>query len=1176
MRGYQVVRNDRTDRIKGGVLILIKNSLPYQEIIVDTENQAEIQGIQVIMGNQTLKIFNEYCPVDRSLSLGKIEIGETSCIVVGDFNSHSEAWGYSKSDRRGEEVEDWQIDKRLLLINDPSDPPTFYSRRWLTTSSPDLAFANEDIARKTTRTVLNQLGGSDHKPVLLQIDLNFKPKEQKCFPRWNYKKANWTDFSRKTDEAAVKINNKQEHINKKIKSFNDAILDAAKTSIPRGARKNYRPYWTEELQELEDKLSNARDDAENNPGIESNIALKEAHVMYKNKHAEEAKNSWIKKTESLNFDKDGRKLWKLTKALNDENSSVGEILLNQNDQIYTGKQAADLFVEEYAQISNLEVSEERDQEVIQELEGFQNQDAGEPTEMNSPFQMEELQAGISTLLLNKAPGPDQITNEMLINMGPQVKKKMLQLMNDSWRSGTVPEIWREATILPIHKKGKDKEKPTSYRPISLTSCVGKLMERLINNRLTWHLESKGHINAEQTGFRQNRSTEDQVTYISQAIEDSFQDKKHTLAVWIDLEKAFDKVWKNGLRLKLRKCGIDGRMYKWIDKYLSNRKARVKVKHHKSKIKEMKHGVPQGGVLSPTLFLIFIKDILEKMPKGVKGAMYADDLVLWCSEIKISTANFRLREALQQLERWTKDWVVKVNAGKTTYTVFTISTKEQKVNLVFNGLILKEDKTPVYLGVTFDPRLTWKEQLQKNKTKAKLRMSLMKKLAGTHWGANQNVLKKVYTGRIRPTLEYGMAATCTASQSQKEKRNKIQNQAMRIMTGAMCSTPISCLETITGLQSLEERCDIKVLTQDEKFKRLPNHPMNNITREPKERILKTSFLKESKKLREEDPILVDQTPEPLLQASSIPPWKEHSIKVITEIPGIESKNIQPEHVRKSVALDYLQNTYNQEIWTEVYTDGSATEATRDGGAGVYIKYNEREARHAYAAGKYASNYRAEAVAMTKAAEELTSNANEIKPNVLILTDALSVLEGLKNAKEKCLDPLHKALATLSSKAKVTLQWIPAHCGIPGNEIADVLAKEGSRLEQTDRGMSYQEVKTHVKRCSKNQWMARHKDYCKSDPYYKLSREDQIIIFRLRTGHNRMNAHLRRIHLVPTDLCQICGNAPMTTGHVLQECDALIQQRKALWPQETPVTTKLFGTLLDLQRTAKFLKDSNIII
>lgn len=104
-----------------------------------------------------------------------------------------------------------------------------------------------------------------------------------------------------------------------------------------------------------------------------------------------------------------------------------------------------------------------------------------------------------------------------------------------------------------------------------------------------------------------------------------------------------------------------------------------------------------------------------------------------------------------------------------------------------------------------------------------------------------------------------------------------------------------------------------------------------------------------------------------------------------------------------------------------------------------------------------------MALTKAAEELISCTTAIKPNILILTDALSVLEGLKNSKEKCLDLFHKALAKFPSKAKVTLQWIPAHCGIRRNEIADVLTKEGSRMEQTDRGTIYQEVKTYVKRC-----------------------------------------------------------------------------------------------------------------
>ncbi|KAK7108946.1 hypothetical protein V1264_013079 [Littorina saxatilis] len=114
-------------------------------------------------------------------------------------------------------------------------------------------------------------------------------------------------------------------------------------------------------------------------------------------------------------------------------------------------------------------------------------------------------------------------------------------------------------MIPIHKKGKDKKKPASYRPISLTSCTVKTLERMVNQRLLWYLETENILAPEQAGFRQFHSTEDQATYLSQEIEDAFQEQKVLFATWIDLQKAFDKVWTDGLLVKLQRCGIASNM-----------------------------------------------------------------------------------------------------------------------------------------------------------------------------------------------------------------------------------------------------------------------------------------------------------------------------------------------------------------------------------------------------------------------------------------------------------------------------------------------------------------------------------------------------------------------------------------------------------------------------------------
>ena len=183
--------------------------------------------------------------------------------------------------------------------------------------------------------------------------------------------------------------------------------------------------------------------------------------------------------------------------------------------------------------------------------------------------MEEVELAIWQLKCKKAPGPDGVTNDMIKNFGLLTKRTLLKLFNESWKSGTVPAMWKKATIIPIHKKGKDKKNQNSYRPISLLSCLGKLQEKVINRRL---LSFFNVLSQTQTGYRKHRSTEDQLALIAQEIENAFQERKKVVAVFFDLTKAFDKVWREGLLLNVLQSQVSGKMYKWIRCYLQDRSA----------------------------------------------------------------------------------------------------------------------------------------------------------------------------------------------------------------------------------------------------------------------------------------------------------------------------------------------------------------------------------------------------------------------------------------------------------------------------------------------------------------------------------------------------------------------------------------------------------------------------
>lgn len=1129
-------------------------------------DDSEFQVLSLRKNDLNLTLVNIYSPNDKALSLDKIPTEETNFLVVGDFNSHSQSWGYDHIDIRGEEVETWQDDNRLNLINQPEDPPTFYSRRWHTTSTPDLAFCTDDIHSHVQREVTEQLGGSDHRPVHLILDHTVSTSSS--LPRWNYKKADWPLFQSVSDDLCKDIRVEGRDINNIVRDFNKCILKSAQQSIPRGARKDYKPYWSDQLEELQTKLSEAREEAENNPSQEANNNLQHAKAKFLRHKLEAQRKSWRNKTASLNFERDSRRLWKLTKQLNDDlDKARGSVTLEENEELLMGKQAANVFAQNYRDVSDIPINRDRQREARREIRDRKTARVTSEC-MDTPLTLHELQVALRQLKTQKSPGPDGITNEMLTHLGNTAMCKLLYIYNYSWKQGQLPQIWKEATMIPVHKKGKDPKKAASYRPISLTSCVVKTMERIVNARLKWYLETNNLLASEQAGFRQFRSTEDQTTYLSQEVEDAFQEQKVVLTAWIDLQRAFDKVWTEGLQVKLMRNGVGGAMLKWINSYLFNRRARVSLSQANSRKFLLRHGVPQGGVLSPTLFLVFINDLVSELPKGVYAALYADDLVLWCKEEHASTATHRMQGAMDKLTAWAEDWCVTINKEKSSTTLFTLSTKQKAGKVMMAGTPLKEEDEATYLGVTFDKRQTWKPHISRVEGTARRKLAMMRKLAGTTWGANEQILKTIYQGTVRPTMEYSSPAWSTTAKTNQQVLDKVQNQALRIITGAIKSTPITFMEKITGIQPLQKRRQTKVLLQADKFKALPDHPMKaRLEGFTKNRLKRGSFVHEAKKLtREYASTLTTQTI-PLGRTDITNPIANDlsAIKVALAIPGLDVGKQENESIRRSLTLATIYSDYPLDSWTHVYTDGSATGAIKDGGAGILIKYpSGRKTAHHIATGKHCSNYRAEYEALVKAVYLIGDSEEEIT-SVVFLTDARSVLEALQNNNTPT---LAQAINKLGTSLNVALQWIPSHCGVPGNEEADKLAKIGAQQEQPDNRMTYREKATIIKALTKPRR--------EEDAYHLLSRQEQVVIVRLRSGHNRLNSHMyRKFKLVPSPNCP-CGEEEQTAEHILQRCKRYDQEREAKWPQGATILQKLYGDVDNLRQTTLFIADTGVIV
>ena len=243
------------------------------------------------------------------------------------------------------------------------------------------------------------------------------------------------------------------------------------------------------------------------------------------------------------------------------------------------------------------------------------------------------------------------------------------LINACLRLAYFPDQWKVAQIIMILKPGKDPDIVSSYRPISLLPIISKILERLFLNRLNKYITNRNLIPDHQFGFRNYHGTIEQVNRILSKIIEAVERKKYCSAVFLDVAQAFDKVWHDGLLFKLKNW-IPKNYYLFLRSYLSNRTFQTKIKDTTSNLYSVKAGVPQGSVLGPTLYLLFIAD-LPSSQDNITTATYADDTALLSINSSPILASQNLQEYMHKIQKWFQLWRIKINENKSTHVTFTL-------------------------------------------------------------------------------------------------------------------------------------------------------------------------------------------------------------------------------------------------------------------------------------------------------------------------------------------------------------------------------------------------------------------------------------------------------------------------------------------------------------------------
>ena len=771
-------------------------------------------------------------------------------------------------------------------------------------------------------------------------------------------------------------------------------------------------------------------------------------------------------------------------------------------------------------------------------------------EAEKDITMTEMLRAIRESSNGKAAGTDDIPYEMIKHLGPRAQDMLLDLYRKCWRGGGIPTAWRTACIKTLLKDEKDPKDPTSYRPISLTSCMGKILEKVVANRLIFVLEERGLLTGNQAGFRPGRSTVDQVLKLVQDASDNMHAQPsgtRTMSTFFDYSKAYDKVWRDGLLFKMLQLGIPFRFVRYTRHFLSSRWTTVSINNVNSKPFMLRNGLPQGSSISPLLFLIFINDIDVELDLETTASLFADDTSAWRADGKKRGSQRALMQTeVDKIIAWADKWKMEVNGSKTKAMTIASSAQDQKWDpkLRAGTVPIKLEQKYRFLGTTVPSDLRFKEQVEITTTKCRRRNRVLKCMKTKSWGNSLETQRMIYLVFCRTALEYNAPAWHPWISETKEKSlQRIQNDALRAVVGLTATCPIDYLHLEAGVEPLKLRLQKRSILLRERYRRLKSCDARRRLLEKKRKVRLTTRLGWRHMVQNIQPMnyRVEELRPPLA------PWRETKLQ-FEEVKMCKRKEEYTVQELKQMADESVGKIETEVI---IFTDGSTDGSQNKGGAGVYIKdrRTDQEMRLCYAAGEICSSYGAEGVALLRALEWIQNN----KPSsATICTDSMSIHRALANDDWKDAQDWVRKIKELSYilETTVTILWIPSHCGCEGNEEADRLAEEATKLEQSEVPITFAIAKARV---NKRSWSVTHERAAdmyqgRKRPKFEIERNWPVkvrsLYQRLRTDHCKELGHYKyKIETADHPYCK-CGEVE-NIEHVLCHCPILEWTRRSVF-------------------------------